>query len=69
MIMEQLLVKISVAGEMLGAKPDTLRKRERAGELMSTRYRAVADLLAIKDEGAPNNRLRARIQPRPESRP
>ena len=60
MIMEQRLVKIGAAAEMLGTKPDTLRKRERTGELLptrktraGTRYCAVADLLAVKDEGAP----------------
>ena len=60
MIMEQRLVKIGIAAEMLGTKPDTLRKWERTGELLptrktraGTRYYAVADLLAIKDEGAP----------------
>ena len=60
MIMEQRLVKIGAAAEMLGTKPDTLRKWERTGELLptrrtraGTRYYAVADLLAIKDEGAP----------------
>lgn len=60
MLMEQRLVKIGVAAEMLGTKPDTLRKWERTGELLptrktraGTRYYSVADLLAIKDEGAP----------------
>ena len=60
MVMEQRLVKIGVVAEMLGAKPDTLHKRERTGELLptrktraGTRYCAVADLLAVKDEGAP----------------
>ena len=60
MIMEQRLVKIGIAAEMLGTKPDTLRKWERTVELLptrktraGTRYCAVADLLAIKDEGAP----------------
>ena len=60
MIMEQRLVKIGIAAETLGTKLDTLRKWERTGELLQTRktragtrYYAVADLLAIKDEGAP----------------
>ena len=60
MIMEQRLVKIGIVAEMLGTKLDTLRKWERTGELLptrktraGTRYYAVADLLAIKDEGAP----------------
>ena len=60
MIMEQRLVKIGAAAETLGTKPDTLRKRDRTGELLptrktrsGTRYCAVADLLAVKDEGAP----------------
>ena len=37
MIMEQRLVKIGAAAEMLGTKPDTLRKWERTGELLPTR--------------------------------
>ena len=35
--MEQRLVKIGAAAEMLGTKPDTLRKRERTGELLPKR--------------------------------
>ena len=60
MIMEQRLVKIGAAADTLGTKPDTLRKRERTGELLPTRKTragtrccAVADLLAVKGEGAP----------------
>ena len=57
---QHALVKISAAAEMLGTKPDTLRKWERTGELLptrktraGTRYCAVADPPAVKDEGAP----------------
>ena len=55
MIMEQQLVKIGVAAEILGTKPDTFRNRERTGELLParktrarTRYYAAADSLAVK---------------------
>ena len=58
--MQQRLVKIGAAAELLGSTPETLRKWESTGELIptrktrgGTRYYAIADLLAIKDDSAP----------------
>ena len=57
MIMEQRLVKIGIAAEMLGTKPDTLRKWERTGELLPTRKtRAGTRCYAVADY-----RIRARF--------
>ena len=58
--MEQRLVKIGAAAELLGTKPDTLRKWEASGELLparktrgGTRYYAMSDLLGMTNEAAP----------------
>ena len=75
MIMEQRLVKIGAAAEMLGTKPDTLRKWERTGELLPTRKTPGGDALLRRRRPAgcqrrrrSNNRIRARFESRPESR-
>jgi putative resolvase len=58
--MERRLVKIGEAAAMLGTTPRTLRQWESTGELIpsrktkgGTRYYAVNDLLAVRDENAP----------------
>ena len=54
------LVRIGEASQMLGVKPNTLRRWERTGELLparksraGTRYYAVSDLLGTANEAAP----------------
>ena len=54
------LVRIGEASQMLGVKPNTLRRWERTGELLparksraGTRYYAVSDLLGVANEAAP----------------
>jgi len=60
MIMAQRLVKIGEAADILGSKPDTLRKWEKTGELLparktrgGTRYYAIDDLLLLNDGDCP----------------
>ena len=58
--MENRLVKIGEAAEIIGSTPATLRKWEKTGELLparktksGTRYYATADLLGLKSSDAP----------------
>ena len=58
--MEQRLVKIGVAADLIGTTPGQLRKWESTGELLparktlgGTRYYAMADLLGLANESAP----------------
>ena len=58
--MDNRLVKIGKAAEMLGTTPEVLRKWEKTGELLparktrgGTRYYAVTDLLGSSNEAAP----------------
>ena len=58
--MEQRLVKIGAAADLIGTTPGQLRKWESTGELLparktlgGTRYYAMADLLGLANESAP----------------